>query len=63
MTNTNKTIMSDRTNTYTPTTNIAQTPNRKLKGCIGVLHGEHVTDITFDKDVISATDPCYDGGV
>lgn len=63
MTNTNKTIMSDKTKTYTPTADIAKTHNRKLQGCVGILNGEYVADITFDKGVISATDPCYNGDV
>ena len=63
MTNANKTIMSDKTKTYTPTTNIAAPRPRKVQGCIGILNGEYVADITFEKGIISATDPCYNGNV
>ena len=48
---------------YTPTTNIAQCRPRTTKYSIGTLHGEYVADITFNKGVVSATDPCYNHDV
>ena len=51
------------TPTYTSTTDIATPRPRKIQGCVGILNGEYVADITFEKGIISATDPCFNSDV